>query len=64
VHALTTLAWIAYLQGDGGFAGIAVDRALEADPDHRFAQLLDRALNVPVNPDVFRTAFKPAHRPP
>ncbi|MDQ1464967.1 MAG: hypothetical protein QOC73_1908, partial [Actinomycetota bacterium] len=27
-------------------------------------QLLDQALNVPVNPDVFRTAFKPAHRPP
>ena len=64
VHVLTTLAWIAYLQGDGGFAGIAVDRALEADPDHRFAQLLDQALTVPVNPDVFRSAFQPGHLPP
>ena len=57
LHVLTTLAWVAYLQGDGGFAGIAVDRALVAYPDHRFAQLLDQALTAPVNPEVFRAAF-------
>jgi hypothetical protein len=58
VPVLTTLAWLAYLQGDGGFAGIAVDRALGADAGNRFALLLDQVLTVPINPDVFRPALK------
>jgi hypothetical protein len=63
VPTLTTLAWIAYLQGDGGFAGIVVDRALGVDPGYRLAQLLDHALTVPIDPDVFRPALNAA-RPP
>jgi hypothetical protein len=56
--ALTVLAWICYLQGDGVFAGIALDRALSADPDYTLAQLLDQALLGCVNPDVFRPALR------
>jgi hypothetical protein len=55
VPTLTVLAWISYLQGDGALAGIALDRALAAEPDYRLAQLLDHALRAPLNPEVFRS---------
>jgi hypothetical protein len=51
---LTTLAWIAYLQGDGAFAGIALERALDADPEYPLATILDRALFNGMNPSIFR----------
>jgi hypothetical protein len=54
VPTLTLLAWVSYLQGDGALAGIALDRALAAEPDYRLAQLLDHALRAPLNPEVFR----------
>jgi hypothetical protein len=54
VPTLAVLAWISYLQGDGAFAGIALDRALAAEPDYRLAQLLDHALRAPLDPEVFR----------
>jgi Domain of unknown function (DUF4192) len=54
VPTLTVLAWISYLQGDGALAGIALDRALAAEPGYRLAQLLDHALRAPLNPEVFR----------
>jgi Domain of unknown function (DUF4192) len=52
--SLTTLAWISYLQGEGAFARIALDRALAIDPDYSLAQLLDQALLKGLNPDTFR----------
>jgi hypothetical protein len=58
VAPLTTLAWTAYLQGDGALAGIAIDRALRGDPDYRFAILLDQALVGGLNPSVFRPGLK------
>jgi hypothetical protein len=54
VPPLTVLAWLAYLQGDGTFAGIALDRALAADPEYGLAQILDRALSGALDPEVFR----------
>lgn len=51
---LTTLAWVSYLQGEGAFAGIALDRALAVDPEYSLALLLDHALFNGMNPDVFR----------
>jgi hypothetical protein len=63
VPPLTALAWIAYLQGDGAFAGIALDRALEADPGYRLARLLDQALLAPLNPELFRSAMRGVARP-
>jgi hypothetical protein len=62
VPVLTTLAWICYLQGDGALAGIAVDRALAADPEYSLAQILDQALTVPIDPAVFRELMPLAPR--
>lgn len=42
--ALTLLALIAWWRADGSRAGVLLDRALDADPDHRLAQLLGDAL--------------------
>lgn len=42
--ALTLLALLAWWQADGTRAGVLLDRALEADPAHRLAQLLNDAL--------------------
>jgi hypothetical protein len=53
---LTTLAWVSYLQGEGAFAGIALDRALAVDPEYSLAQLLDHALFNGINPDTFRAS--------
>ena len=63
VPPLTVLAWIAYLQGDGAFAGIALDRALAANPAYGLAQLLDQVLLGPLNPEVFRSALRGATSP-
>lgn len=48
------LAYAAYLRGDGTLAGIAVDRALEANPPHTLAQLLRQALDSGLAPEVLR----------
>lgn len=45
------LAFGAYARGDGPLAGIALTVALEADPEHRLAGLLDRALRGGVRPE-------------
>ncbi len=47
----TLLAFGAYARGDGPLAGIALTAALDADPDHRLAVLLDRALRGGVRPE-------------
>jgi len=62
VAPLTTLAWVSYLRGDGGFAGIALDRALAADPGYYLVQILDQVLRKPVDPEVFRNSLANAKR--
>jgi len=51
--ALTVLAWICYLRGDGVLAGIAIDRARTADPEYSLAELLDQVLSGAVDPSIF-----------
>jgi hypothetical protein len=58
VAPLTTLAWLLYLDGNGGFAGIALDRALDADPSYALAEILDQALTAAMNPKVFRASTR------
>ncbi|GHG34220.1 MULTISPECIES: DUF4192 domain-containing protein [Amycolatopsis] len=48
------LGFTAYLRGDGTFAGMALDNALEAAPDHVLASLLKRVLNSGTPPEVIR----------
>jgi hypothetical protein len=62
VAPLTTLAWVSYLRGDGGFAGIALDRALAADRGYYLAQILDQVLRKPVDPEVFRKGLAHSKR--
>jgi hypothetical protein len=54
---LTVFAWISYLQGNGALAGMALDRALAAEPNYDLAQLLDHALRRALNPEVFRSLY-------
>jgi uncharacterized protein DUF4192 len=63
VPALTVFAWISYLQGNGALAGIALERALAAEPGYRMAQLLDQALTGALNPDVFRALYNAPNLP-
>jgi hypothetical protein len=48
------LGFAAYLRGDGAFAGMALDNALEAAPDHALASLLRRVLDTGTPPEVIR----------
>ncbi|WP_157224183.1 DUF4192 domain-containing protein [Nocardia paucivorans] len=48
------LGYFAYVRGDGPFAGIALDIALEADPDHSMAVLLHTALISGMRPERLR----------
>lgn len=47
---LTVLAVLAWWHGNGTVANIAIERALQADPDYRLAQLLDQLLQHAVGP--------------
>lgn len=44
------LAMFAYVRGEGALAMIALDRALEARPDHALGELLRRAVNQGIPP--------------
>ncbi|WP_405135579.1 DUF4192 domain-containing protein [Nocardia sp. NBC_01388] len=46
----TLLGFSAYLRGDGTLAAIAIQAALDSDPEHRMAQLLDIALSTAMPP--------------
>ncbi|MEC3953997.1 DUF4192 domain-containing protein [Nocardia sp. CDC153] len=48
--AAALLAYCAYTRGDGPLAGVALEVALAADPDHRMAQLLESGLRLGVPP--------------
>lgn len=46
------LAYSAYVRGEGALAGMAIEKALEADPEHVLAGLLIRALEHALPPAV------------
>ncbi|MDT7544947.1 MAG: hypothetical protein QOE99_1057 [Actinomycetota bacterium] len=51
----TLLAWISYAEGNGALANVALDRALDTDPDYTMAGLLRQALDTQMAPaDVRR----------
>lgn len=54
--AATLLAVHAYLRGNGGYARMALDRALAGDPDYSFARLLAGGLDRGVPPSTLREA--------
>jgi hypothetical protein len=56
--ACTTLAWVAYSQGEGLVAASALDRALDSDPAYSAAGLLEEALNSQVPPRLLREAMR------
>jgi Domain of unknown function (DUF4192) len=58
--ALTVLAWVCYLRGEGVLAGIAIDRARTADPQYSLAELLDQVLSGAVNPSIFHDTIASA----
>lgn len=49
------LALVAYLRGDGAMAGVALDAALDACPEHSLSNLLRAALDGGLPPDALRT---------
>lgn len=54
------LALVAYLRGDGALAGLAVEDALRACPEHSLSGLLRAALNGGLPPEVLRTVVADA----
>jgi hypothetical protein len=51
----TLLAWISYAEGNGALANVALDRALDTDPDYTMAGLLRQAIDAQMAPvDVRR----------
>lgn len=53
-EAATLFGYSAYTRGDGVLAGIALRAALESDPDHTIARLLDTALGTGMPPQEVR----------
>lgn len=64
--AAALLGYSAYVRGDGPFAGIALSAALDSDPTHVLAVMLDSALTHGLRPDrireLSRTGFERARR--
>ena len=54
VEALVLLAFSSYARGDGPLAGVSLEAALRADPDHRMAGMLDTALQSGMRPERIR----------
>jgi hypothetical protein len=54
VPALTMLAIVAWLRGDGAFANVALDRAWRGDPTYSLAALVREGLDQQVPPPVVR----------
>jgi Domain of unknown function (DUF4192) len=57
--AAALLAFTAWQCGDGALAGIAIDRALAADPDYSMALLLRDILDAGVPPSAARLPMSP-----
>ncbi|MDY6811229.1 MAG: DUF4192 domain-containing protein, partial [Actinomycetota bacterium] len=52
--AATMLGYLHYVNGEGGYAGVAFDHALAADPHWSLAGLLDTALRGGIPPTTIR----------
>lgn len=53
-EAAALLGYCAYARGDGPLAGVALDAALTADPQHRMATLLELGLQTGMPPERLR----------
>ncbi|MGW4848697.1 DUF4192 domain-containing protein [Nocardia brasiliensis] len=53
-EAAALLGYSAYARGDGPLAGIALEAALAADPDHPMALLLETSLSLGMRPEQMR----------
>ncbi|MEU2173789.1 DUF4192 domain-containing protein [Nocardia sp. NPDC019219] len=61
-EAAALLGYSAYVRGDGPLAGIALDAALEADPGHPMALLLDTSLRLGMRPEQMRRLAHSGYR--
>jgi hypothetical protein len=58
--ACTLLAWVAYGQGDGALANVALDRALDTDPAYSMAVLLRQSIDAQIPPAEVRRILRDA----
>ncbi|HVS67858.1 MAG TPA: DUF4192 domain-containing protein [Mycobacteriales bacterium] len=58
----TALAWFAYADGDGTTANIALDRALDSDPDYSLALLIEASLDRQLPPTALVEVMEGAAR--
>ncbi|MGN6473937.1 MAG: DUF4192 domain-containing protein [Mycobacteriales bacterium] len=58
----TALAWFAYADGDGTTANIALDRALQSDPEYSLALLIEASLERQLPPTALVEVIKEAAR--
>ena len=56
---LTTLAFVAWQQGNGALANVALDRALDDDPHYSMAVLLRQAIDSGAPPSLARLPMSP-----
>ncbi|CAN5214845.1 DUF4192 domain-containing protein [soil metagenome] len=61
-EALVQLAFCAYARSDGPLAGLALEEALQIDPAHRMAGLLDSALRYGMRPERIRELADTGYR--
>ena len=59
----TALAWLAYADGNGALANVALERAFASAPDYSLARLLRDALHGQVPPSMLRQAWLDASSP-
>jgi hypothetical protein len=62
VEALALLAVYAYVRADGPLAGIALEAALQDDPSHPLASMLDCALQTGMRPNDIRLLAEVGYR--
>ncbi len=55
---LTLTGWVAWSGGDEATARVALDRALENDPEYSFARLLHRLFNEETDPELLRGCMR------
>jgi hypothetical protein len=54
----TLLAWVAYAQGNGALANVALDRALDTDPAYSMAALLRQSIDAQIPPEEVRDILR------
>ncbi|GAA2092000.1 DUF4192 domain-containing protein [Streptomyces albiaxialis] len=58
VALLTLAGWVAWSGGDSATARVALAKALRADPEYLFAQLLNQACNEGLDPELLRRCMR------